>query len=64
MCVKNVAWYSPPYSPMFLLKLLKDKSLKINNIDINIIDIVNLEYKIDLSFLMDTAFESSKKIKQ
>lgn len=27
-------------------------------------DIANLEYKIDLSFLKDTAFESNKKIKQ
>ena len=44
--------------------LLKDKSLKIINAEIKIIDIASLEYKIDLSFLIDTAFESNKKIKQ
>ena len=63
-CVRDVAWYNPPYKPIYLLRLLKDKSLKIINIEIRTIDITNLEYKIDLSFLIDTAFESNKKIKQ
>lgn len=64
VCVKQLILYNPPYNPIYLLILLKDKSLKIINIEIKIIDITNLEYKIDLSFLIDTAFESIKKIKQ